>query len=527
MIEALKVNSGKLLLAVFAGVLLTAAFPVIDAWYAAWAAVALLLFAVREPRPRLNFWLGFLAGLVHYLSLLYWLVPTMRIYGYLPWVASLLSLILLAGYLALYIALFAWLLTRLCPRPAMILGAAPLFWVGLEYLRGALFSGFPWGLLGYSQYRQLSLVQISDIFGVWGVSALVVLANGVVFLLIAYFAQKSWQKAAIRRRTAGAGVLLLLLVLFSVWGYGSFRRGAVDRRLADAETLDVAVVQGNVAQMLKWDKAFREKTLDKYFSLSAKAAASQPEPELLVWPETAAPFYFNYETEFREKLLDGIADHGRAYLVGAPSVDISGENPVYYNSAYLIDAGGQVAGRYDKVHLVPFGEYVPLKNLLPFMDTLVAQVGNFDAGEKGHTISGADVDIGMLICYEAIFPGLSAEMAANGADFLVNITNDAWFGKTAAPAQHFSMAVFRAVENRRSLVRAANTGISGFIDPAGRVLETSALLEPAVLNRRVALLQGDKTIYTRYKDFLPYGCLIASLIGIVIKLIIYKFLARE
>jgi apolipoprotein N-acyltransferase len=489
--------------------------------YAAWGALVFLLFAIRDAGPRKSFMLGLLAGVVHYLSLIYWLVPTMRIYGYLPVSLSLVFLVLLALYLAIYPAVFACLLSWTSRRPAAMLIMAPVFWVSLEYLRSILFTGFPWGLLGYSQADQLGLIQFADILGVYGVSAIILLANAALLLLILAVLKKPWQGLRVRGWLAGAGCLAVLAALGATLWYGHFRMDAVDRLTAEAETLDVAVIQGNIGQLHKWDRRFREATIQKYFDLSQ--AADNPPPELIIWPETAAPFYFDYHTELTEWVLNGIKTADKYFIVGAPSVEFDHRDPKYYNSAYLISPEGRVLGRYHKVHLVPFGEYVPFNEWLPFIDTMVAQVGNFDAGRRGDTMGWDRVKVGMLICYESIFPPLSVEMVKNGADFLVNITNDAWFGKTSAPYQHFSMAVFRAVENRRTLVRAANTGISGYIDPMGRVMETSPLFETATLSRRIPLIRDQETFYTRHKDWLPIGCLIAS--GLII--VLYLFFKRK
>lgn len=506
--KKIQANSGRLTLAMFSGALLTAAFPRIGAWYAAWGALVFLLLALRDTGPKKGFWLGFLAGFVHYLSLLYWLVPTMRIYGYLPLPVSLLALVLLAAYLAVYPALFAAALTGLCRRPAVMFPMVPLSWISLEYIRSTILSGFPWGLVGYSQYTRLKLIQMADVFGVYGVSGIIMLGNAALFMLVLAVSGKRWQGFSVRPGGAVAAALLLLAALGGARLYGDLAVSGMDARAARADGLNAAVIQGNIDQAQKWDRAFRRQTLDQYFRLSGRAA--EPSPDLVVWPETAAPFYFNYDAEAREKFQDRVAAAGRAFLIGALSADTDRRVPAEYNSAYLLGRDGAVLGRYDKVHLVPFGEYVPFHQWLPFIDTLVVQTGNFEAGRKGAVLAWDEADIGVLICYEAIFPRLSAEMAANGADFLVNMTNDAWFGKTSAPYQHFSMAVFRAIENRRALVRAANTGISGFIDPVGRITETSGLFTDAVLSRRIALIRDYETVYTRYKDFPALACLIAT-----------------
>ena len=190
---------------------------------------------------------------------------------------------------------------------------------------------------------------------------------------------------------------------------------------------------------------------------------------------------------------------GTDFLFGSPAFSRRAGGIDYQNSAFLIDADGKVRGKYSKAHLVPFGEYVPLKRWLPFLGIMVAQVGDFTAGTVGETISWGGRRLGVLICYEAIFPYIGRAVANNGAQLLVNITNDAWYGFTAAPYQLFSMTVFRAVENRRALVRAANTGISGFVDPAGRVLSKTALFEESAAVMNVPLLSG-RTVYARIGD---------------------------
>ena len=210
-------------------------------------------------------------------------------------------------------------------------------------------------------------------------------------------------------------------------------------------------------------------------------------------------------------ILDGIKASSSYYIVGSPSYAAKKEALIFHNSAYLVSPQGHAAGKYDKVHLVPFGEYVPLKRYLPFIDKLVAQVGDFKPGRQGNTLSWENRHVGMLICYEAIFPGLARAMVRNGAHLLVNITNDAWFGRTSAAFQHFSMAVFRAVENRRYLARAANTGISGFIDPCGRIVSSTPLFQEAVATTAVSMLTG-RSLYSRWGEW-PIGIVVFGLIS--------------
>jgi apolipoprotein N-acyltransferase len=234
----------------------------------------------------------------------------------------------------------------------------------------------------------------------------------------------------------------------------------------------------------------------------------------VIWPETATPFYFMDDKILSDMMIEKIKTKGAHFIIGSPSYAAGKKSLIFHNSAYLVSPQGQTRGKYDKVHLVPFGEYVPLKRWLPFIDKLVAQVGDFKPGKKGNTFSWEDRKVGMLICYEAIFPGLARAMVQNGAELLVNITNDAWFGRTSAAFQHLSMAVFRAVENRRYLARAANTGISGFVDPCGRIISPTSLFQEAAVLEQISLL---KTIsfYNRWGQW-PLGLLVISILSVYI-----------
>ena len=503
----------KWLPAIISGLLLTAAFPKVGLSGLAWFALVPLLIALRGLDPKEAFRVGMIAGLAHYLTLMYWVVFTMRTYGYLPWWQCLSLLVLLAAYLALYPGLFAMALTHFCRKPGHLVMLAPVFWVALEYVRSFLLTGFPWGVVGYSQFNRLHIIQISDIFGVYGISFLLVLFNAAVYVMLLFVAQKKWRGYSVDKWWALLAVMLPLILISLGLVYGNMRIEAMDDAMGGASSLRVAVVQGNIDQARKWDPAFQIGTTKKYVDLTLSAAASQP--DLVVWPESATPFYFEASPKLTRLVTDAVRQAGIHLLVGSPSVQGEPDNHVYYNSAYMVAPDGRATGRYDKVHLVPFGEYVPLKWLLSFVGKMVAQVGDFSAGEKGRTLSwGEDAPpIGVQICFEIIFPGLSRSLVKNGAGVLVNLTNDAWFGKSSAAYQHFSMTVFRAVENRRSLVRCANTGISGFVDPAGRIVARTALFEDAVVVQSVPALT-EITIYTRIGDILPLACLIGLVVMI-------------
>jgi len=497
----------KWLPAIISGLLLTAAFPKIGLSMLAWVALVPLCVSLRERSPKEAFRIGMIAGLAHYLTLLYWVVFTMRTYGYLPWWQCASLLVLLAAYLSLYTGLFSWALVRFGQKPFHLILLAPVFWVALEYIRSFLLTGFTWGTVGYSQFNRLHIIQISDIFGVYGVSFLLVLFNAAVYVLLLFLAQKKWQDHPVEKRQAVVVVALPLILIGLGLAYGNMRIRTMDGATAEASSPRVAVIQGNIDQARKWDPAFQIGTTKKYLDLTRSAVSHQP--DLVVWPETATPFYFEASPKLTRLVTDAVRQAGIRLLVGSPSVQRAAGSDAYYNSAYMVAPDGRATGRYDKVHLVPFGEYVPLKPVLSFVGKMVAQVGDFSSGEKGQTLVwGEDKPpIGVQICFEIIFPELARSLVKNGAGLLVNLTNDAWFGKSSAAYQHFSMAVFRAVENRRSLVRCANTGISGFVDPAGRIMARTALFEDAVLVREVPIL-SEKSVYTRIGDGLPIACLV-------------------
>ena len=494
----MKPYRGRLLLAMLSGILLTAAFPKIDQGWIAWFALVPLLLALRTTDGRAGFWLGMAAGMVHYLGLIYWTAYTMHLYGRLPWIQSVLVLLLFAAVLSVFLGGFAVLVGTLACRPAHLVLVAPAAWVLIEWLRSWVLTGFPWELLGYSQYDRLWVIQPADLFGVLGISALIVLFNAVLTLALLYWAEKPWQHHGVPRGVVVIGGLLVAGLLVGTAAYGLFRIRHIDARIAEAEYADVAVVQGNIDQAQKWDASFQVLTTAKYKDLSGAAAAGGA--QLVIWPETATPFYLFHDKVLTQMVVQGIQDIGADFIIGSPNVDLGGKAPVYYNSAYVIGADGRVGGKYDKVHLVPFGEYVPMKRWLPFLGKMVAQVGDFQAGRQGSTLQWRQYPVGMLICYEAIFPELAREMVRNGAQLLVNITNDAWFGRTSAAYQHFSMAVFRSVENRRFLARAANTGISGFVDPNGRILAATDLYQDAALTAQVHFL-SQTTLYSRWGDY--------------------------
>ncbi len=486
---------GNIVLAVLSGLLLILSFPKFGNGMVAWVALVPLLFALEgAPCRGTGFRIGFLAGMVAHTGILYWIVNVVVQYGYLPVVVGVLALLMLSAYLSLYTGLFAAAVVHLRQRGVPCWLSAPLTWTVLEYLRSFLMTGFPWESLAYSQYRFIHLIQISDLTGIYGLTFLIVMVNAVLFdLMSSRFSRRSAFKEA--------AVALALVLLVS--GYGQWRISQIREKIGNAKEREVALVQGNIDQNVKWDPQYQSKTIEIYRSLSL--APPLGEGALIVWPETAVPFYFQRREPLQERVVDIARTKRSSMLVGSPSYREVGGGVSYLNSAYLLDSGGQVTGRYDKVHLVPYGEYVPLRQWFPFIGKLVVGVGDFGQGRGFYPLADDGLRLGVLICYEGIFPEAARDYKNRGAQLLVNITNDAWFGKTSAPYQHLSMTVFRAVESRLYLVRAANTGISAVVSPLGEILSQTGLFERTVLTGKIKSID-EKSHYAAYGDLFVYFC---------------------
>jgi apolipoprotein N-acyltransferase len=496
----------EIFLSLVSGAVLVLAFPKFQLEFLAWFGLVPLLWAIRRKSPVQAAVLGFLSGLVFHLGTLYWIYNVLTEFGHLPSALGVFFVILLSGYLALYFSAFAfavrWVRAH-ADLPETLF--APFLWVALEYLRGWLFSGFPWELLGYSQYRLLPLVQISDITGVYGVSFLVVLANAALYRLAFFGSERTWGAAL--REVLAAAILIAGTAL-----YGQWRMMELAATSAPEKPLRVALVQGNIRQDVKWEAAHQEDTIRIYSQLTLQARNHRP--QLVIWPETAAPFFFQNPSNFQNRIFEVAQQMGVPLLLGAPAFDRQGDRILYYNSAFLVSPDKKILGRYDKLHLVPFGEYAPLSSVFNFTKDIIGAIGDFTEGAGVRTLPFAAGDFGVLICYEAIFPDLTRQFLAGGARFLVNITNDAWFGKTSAPYQHLSMVALRAIENRVPIARAANTGISALIDPTGEIRAASGLFTREVLSGTIQIGQA-KTIYTQFGDAFAYACLGLTALGIL------------
>ncbi|MBI2503461.1 MAG: apolipoprotein N-acyltransferase [Candidatus Latescibacteria bacterium] len=464
------------------GGLFALSIPRFDLYPLAWVCLVPGFLLLSHDRPWL---LGLSAGLVAGLSRIYWQVETLQLYGDLSLSASLITTGALILYLALYWALFFWVCARWRLDSPHFAWKAASLWALLEWAQSWIITGFPWELLGYSQYLNLPLAQTASLTGVYGLSFLLVLLNAALAQLLLH--RRSWLRLS--------GPALLCLGLALGWGY--YRLSVLDGE-HDPHLLQIGLVQGSIPQGEKWKGDQLAMTTERYVELTRSLAGGDP-LDLIVFPETCLPFYFldSRYAQYREPIA-ALASQLRApLLVGS----LDNEEGDIYNRAFLLDDQGQVVGHADKVHLVPFGEYLPLPWFFQYLEGLTAESGIFAPGASRQALPLGTTRLGVFICYESIFPEISRTLVRLGAQLLINTTNDAWFGRSAAPYQHFSMCVLRAIETGRPVVRIANTGISGLIAPSGRILVATPLFEPLALRLEVAP-RTEETFYVRYGDLL-------------------------
>jgi apolipoprotein N-acyltransferase len=464
----------------------------------AWAALTPLLVALSEaPSPAHGFRLGYVAGAVSSLGIVYWTSIVVVQYGGLSEPVGVAVMVLLCLALALFPSVFGWMVARWARTygPAAVL-LSPIAWVATEILRAHTLFDFSWCLLGYSQHANLPMIQIARYAAVYGVSFLVAaVSSAFAFLVIER-----------RRGPRTAAVLLTGSMLALVWMHGHWRLG---QAVPEVGRVRVGLVQASISQDEKWDAAHAWANVDRHVELTRRAAADGA--RLVVWPESALPFLFDRVPVVATQLRALVREHGIYLLFGNDDRESGAdERGRIWVGAKMLDAEGGLALRYHKIRLVPFGEYVPVQSVLTlggrFSAKLVQEAGDFTPGREYALGSVDGHPVAAFICYEAIFPDLVREFAARGAQLLVNITNDGWYGRTSAPYQHFAMAKFRAVENGRYLVRAANTGITAVVDPHGRVVAGTELFEKTVLVRDVPFLAGS-TFYSRRGDLFAWACL--------------------
>jgi len=493
-------------LPVLAGILTIPSFPNAGRGYFAWVALTpLAFFVARECKPGRVFSGAWFGGIVQFLGILYWIPGTLVQYGSLPVSAAWVLFLLMAAVLACFQA-SACAVTRFCMNrrgEAYLLLFAPA-WVSAEYLRSAFpFGGFPWMLLGYSQTDSLRLIQVADITGVGGISLLIAWINAA---LVWAFLERKPRLLSLAPLAAG----LAAIAVFASYGTAALRRWDAiqpDRR--------AALLQGNLS-IDEPDSSLRWKYLEGYQQMADQLAPG--EMDLLLLPESPSPILYQYDRDYREALSRLARRFSLGMVVNNIFFrDIDGSSQ-YFNSAFFLDSNGLLAGRYDKVHLVPFGEYIPLQTLFFFSQTITRDVGSFHPGSDSLVVPLGGHLTNAIICFEAVFPDLSREFVLRGSQLVINLTNDGWYGDSAAPYQHLAMARWRAIESRRFLLRAANSGISAVVTPSGRIQAQTGLLRRETLVGRFAFLSG-MTFYARHGDACRNACVIILCLALLWSLV--------
>lgn len=507
--------STRAAMAVVSGLALALAFPKFDVNFTAWLAFVPLLFAIDGESHRNVFLYSWLQGFACYTASIYWVTITLHHFAGLPIVLAILPMMLLSAVIALFTGLAVWAAAFVTARLGLsIVLTMPLAWTAVEWLRTYFPIGFPWDLLGYVGYQNLTLIQFAEFTGVYGVSALIVFFNVVLYVVL--FRRET-------PRVQGVSLAVLSGLIAGAWIFGTFRIAQLDREQPTG-SLKFAMVQGDIPQSIKWDPNFLESSFGVYIQQTEQAA--QIGADLIVWPEAAAAFFFQpteqypnafaEDAPYRQRLLQLAADTHDPILFGAPALGTEDGRLGFYNRAYLVSNTGSVVAWYDKIQLVPFGEYVPLRSLLgAFVNRVVAGFGDMFPGSQQTIFEVKGARLGVLICYESIFPDL-ARMAVNrGADILVNITNDAWYGESSAPYQLLAMAAMRSVETKVPLVRVANTGISAVIDPTGKITDRTPLFKRGTEIERVAW-HPRRTVYTIVGDLFAEICFALTTLAILL-----------
>ena len=493
----------RYILAGLSGVLMVLIFPGIGLSHLAWLALVPLLVSIHDANWKQSLILGLITGVIYFGGTLNWFMA-LHPFSSLFWV--ILGFVVLTLYVSTYVFVFTVSVNYITQhwRPASSTGylassfLVAIVWTGLEILRGYTATGFPWVCLAHSQWSNLPVIQISSLTGMYGVTFLIVLVNGAIANFLVGI--RRWRSSA-----KAAAVPFALVIVCLVYGWV-----ALSESPQGEEKIKVALVPGNIKQMDKlrsWGSA--EWIFDKYLRETDSAAVEKP--DLIVWPETCVPQYTFLQDIVPNKLKSAVQRWDSYLLIGTPHTVRSPDRHTY-NGVFLISPTGEEVGRYYKIHLVPVGEYFPMKRYLPkSWQDLVTGISDWDMGSELTIFSAPPAKFGTVICFESIFPGIFREFVGKGVNLMGIITNDSWFRGTFAPEQHFSVAPFRAVENRVAVFRCANYGISCIIDPWGRVTRK---IEPdtdeSYLVSEIRLHTGG-TFYTRHGDYLPWACLAMTL----------------
>lgn len=510
----------NLMLSLVASVLLSLSFPPLKLGFLAYVALVPFFLLLEDKNYKESIRWGFLTGLFMNIGTLYWI----------NWVTipgAIAAILYLPIYFIIYSLVHTFLLTQLGEKYLYV--CLPFLWTGVEYLRSLGVLGFPWNSLAYSQSYYLSLIQYISYTSVYGVSLWVVTIN--VFILLIFKNVSNFKKILV--------YFLILVILFIIpWIYGALV--IPDEDESPEENIHVALIQGNIDPYIKWDDEFLEENLKIYEELTREAAIFHP--QLIIWPETAVPDYLRLSTLYLSALRRIIYELKVPLITGAPDFEyLSNGTYLAFNGAFLLTPEEETLPVYRKIHLVPFGERVPFTETFPFLKDFLENLemgeGNFSPGEKPvsftvpiklpDTLSRfnqskrVQILAPVVICFESLFPELVRKFIQQGADILVIITNDAWFKKSAAPYHHAQAAIFRAIENRISIARCANTGVSMFVDPYGRTLTSSPIFKKVSLDHKIPL-RTETTFFTRYGNVFTLAISLFNIVPLLTALLFPK-----
>lgn len=496
----------EIFFALVGGVLTALAFPKFELYFLAWIALIPWFHCLSNKKSGSSFLLGWAAGSAFYAVLLYWIPAVPSHYGGLSPVFSFITYLGFSLFLGLFWAFFSLIYVRIhrsFPRNSFLL--APFLWISFEYLITHVMTGFPWGLLGYSQYKNPYFIQLAAVTGVYGLSLVLILFQ--TSFLYSIKSKKRWPFFS----------ALALVAVIHLGGFISYKTITPQEN-----SFRAAAIQGNVSADTDFSLLSDQdilKLFNHHLELSRQAVTQGS--QLVIWPELSVPFCFSceysYFPDLSRRLSDFAYNNNTTILLGTNEIKASQGKYLYFNAASSLSSGRNLKF-YFKRHLVPFGEYTPYKFIFSFISNFTHAIGELTPGKELILHEHNGVPFGCPICYEIIFPDLVRRFVKNGAEFLVTITNDAWYGNSSAPYQHFAMAVLRAVENRRFVVRAATTGISGIIDPFGRVMSRSQLNTAVFLSGQITPSRS-LTLYTRWGDILSYTGLTLSVLFFILTLL--------
>ncbi|MFI5323596.1 MAG: apolipoprotein N-acyltransferase [Thermodesulfobacteriota bacterium] len=501
-----KIGRGDLVLSALTGALYPLTFMIPHTGFISWVLLIPLLWAIEKKSPRDAFKLGLLAGLISNFAGTYWLIGTLSRYGGFPIIVSVLFILVLSAFSGLSFAIFSYIVIRLgfLKKPGVVSALlVAAVWTSVEYLFPFL---FPYGIAN-SQADFIPVIQIFDLFGVYTLSFIIVVVNLTMMRVL---------KRALGESPLPAGeIALALLLVVSTLIYGYWSIDKVDAEVVRAPKLRVGMVQANF-DFLEKSESQEDVVTERHKEMSLALKSD----DLIIWPETAIQAWFPTYSDYlliKDKMAIPPMD-GRYFIVGGMSFtpkdpdakELTDENTYKYNTAFLADSNGEILGRYHKIKLLLFGEYLPFTNLIPAIKNVSPESGDFVPGSHLNLfeIKEKGARIAPIICYEDIIPSFSREYVEKGANLIVNITNDAWFGRTVAPYQHLLVSIPRTVETRRYLLRSTNTGISAIIDPVGRVIKKTPIFVRTNLEGEVCLMNGNETLYVRVGDVFPVACLV-------------------